>query len=220
VLTGELVVTNAARNQFRLVGHGGSFTAPADIPVEALDGKPVQVDLTRDGRVLEISEEPIHFEPIEHGFEVISGELVVRDPLMRTFAIAGDDRVYVAPARVEVSAYAGRMVRVRLDETGRVMAIDSGARAGLAPIAAACSYNGRGYSDGASLCQSGIRFRCQSGAWRNAGSTCAADAPMASPRAFCTVGDAHVANGSSICRAGATFRCTDGEWVNLGKACS
>src|ERR1700687_3734754 len=56
VLTGELVIVNAAQNRFRLVGHSGTFTAPPGTPVEAFDGKPVEVELSRHGRVLPISE--------------------------------------------------------------------------------------------------------------------------------------------------------------------
>src|SRR5512140_3041507 len=67
VLTGELVVTNAARNQFRLVEHSGSFTAPPGTSVTEWDGKPVRVEFGSDGRALQISQIPIDYAPITHG---------------------------------------------------------------------------------------------------------------------------------------------------------
>jgi hypothetical protein len=223
VLTGELVVTNAAQNQFRLVGHGGSFIAPAGIPVGALDGKPVEVELSGDGRVLQISQMPIHLEPIVHGFELVSGQLVAADPVTRTFTIAGDNRVYIAPSSFDIRPYAGRMVEVRLDERGQVMDIDFAPRfGGDAPMPTGnCSYNGQGFSDGAPLCQSGTQYRCERGMWRSLGTACVADG-RTSLRSLrtCVFGDASVANGSTICRDGRVSRCADGEWVYVGTACS
>jgi hypothetical protein len=221
VLTGELVVTNAARNQFRIVGYGGSFAAPPGTPVEALDGKPVEVELARNGRVLGISEMPVHFEPHPHTYEVVSGELLVRDRALRTFSIAGDDRIYLAPAGSDVGLYAGRMVEVRLDEQGQVATVELASRSVRAPVVSSCSSSGLSYADGTSLCQSGVKFVCEQGQWRNLGTACAsADAMLPASPHTCMVGSATVAAGSSICRAGTTFRCTDGEWVKVGRACS
>jgi hypothetical protein len=175
VLTGELVITNAARNQFRLVQHNGSFTAPAGISIEALDGKPVQVELGRDGRVLEISQKPIHYEPITHGFEVISGELVVRDAARRTFAIAGDDHTYVAPSGMNIGQYAGRTVEMRVDEQGRVLDMNLIARSGDAPLSLApraCLIGDANVANGSSICRRGQTFRCADGEWVNTGATC------------------------------------------------
>ena len=127
-------MTNAAKNQFRLVEHRGSFTAPAGTALEAWDGKPVEVELGRNGRVLQISAMPIHFEPITHGFEVVSGELLLRDAATREFAIAGDNRTYVAPQGVDIGLYAGHLVEMRLDEQGRVMNVHLIARSADAPM--------------------------------------------------------------------------------------
>jgi hypothetical protein len=175
VLTGELVVTNAARNQFRLVEQRGSFTAPAGTALEALEGKPVEVELGRNGRVLRISQMPIHFEPITHGFDVISGELVLRDPVTRTFSIAGDNRTYVAPYRINIGQYAGQMVQMRIDEQGRIMDITSLARAADAPVLRSlseCRIGDASVATGSSICRSGRTFRCATGQWVNLGTPC------------------------------------------------
>jgi hypothetical protein len=220
LLTGELVVTDAARNRFRLVGHGGLFTAPAGTPVDVLDGKPVAVELARDGRVLQISEEPIHIRPITRSYEFISGELVLNDAALRTFTIAGDDRVYVAPAGVDIGLYAGRRVEVRLDDQGHVMDIGPATRS-AASLAPHCPYGGQGYSDGALLCQSGRQYRCEAGVWRSLAFACPPnDATASRWLRTCLLGDATVASGSQICRNGTTFRCADGAWVNVGTECS
>ena len=220
VLISELVVTDAAKNRFRLVGHGGSFTAPAGTPVEVLDGKPVVVEFAPDGRVLQISEDPVRIDRITRSYEIISGQLVLTDAALRTFTIAGDNRVYDAPSGIDIGPYAGHMVEVRVDDRGEVMDIGPAARS-RAPLALACPYNGQGYSDGALLCRSGTQYRCEAGAWRSLGFACPSNDTTASGWArTCLVGDATVANGSRICRNGTTFRCADGEWVNIGTACS
>ena len=222
VLGGELVVTNAGRNQFRLVGHGGSFTAPAGIPVEALDGKPVQVEFARDGRVLQITEEPVPISRIVHSEEVIAGQLVVRDPVARMFSFASDDRIYTAPAGVDIRPYSGHMVEVRLDEQGQVAAVAFAKHSrAVPPVGATCVFNSQSYSDGTEVCQSGMQYRCDEGVWTGLGTTCAAGDTMNAPSVRgCIIGGASVASGSSICRSGTTFRCADGNWVNVGTACS
>jgi hypothetical protein len=221
VLTGELVITNAARNQFRLVGHSGVFTAPAGTSIEALDGKPVEVELGRNRRILEISEMPMHFPPIVHGVEVIRGQLNVADAVDRTFTMAGDDRLYIGPAAMDIRPYGGRIVEVLLGSDGTVQSIEIAKAASRAPLTATCLYNGEGFSEGGSVCQSGTQYRCVSGAWRSLGSTCAWGGTTAARSSrTCIFYGATVASGSSICRNGTTFRCADGEWVNLGTACS
>jgi hypothetical protein len=221
VLSGELVVINASQNRFRLVGHSGSYIAPAGTRIEEFDGKPVQVEISHGGHVLQISEMPIHYVPITHGFEVVRGQLQVTDPWTRTFAIAGDDRMYVAPPGVDIQPYAGRMVELRLGERGQVTHIDLAAPSVAAlPVTSTCSYNGHGYSDGASLCQSGAQYRCDRGTWRSLGLTCGSDTTTFLPVRTCLFGGASMANGSSICRGGSTLRCVDGEWVNVGTECS
>ena len=220
VLTGELVVTDAAKNRFRLVGHGGSFTAPASTSVEVLDGKPVAVEFARDGRVLQITEEPIPVDPITKSYEIISGQLVLSDAMLRTFMIAGDNRVYVAPPGVDIGLYAGRMVEVRVDAQGHVMEIGPAAGA-AAPLSGPCPYAGQGYYDGALVCQSGTQYRCEAGVWRSLGFACPSNDTTASRwLRTCVLGDATVASGSLVCRNGTTFRCADGAWVNVGTACS
>ena len=176
VLTGELVVTNAARNQFRLVTHSGSFTAPPGISVAALDGKPVEVELGHDGRVSQITQMQVRIEPIEHGFEVVSGELVRPDPASRTFSIAGDGRTYVAPYGVDIGQYAGRMVEMRLDEQGQVMDINLITQSGDMPLPRSsshpCTFDGASVANGSSICRSGVTFRCTDGAWVRLGTAC------------------------------------------------
>jgi hypothetical protein len=231
VLTGELVASNAGRNQFRLVGHGGWYTAPVGVSLEALDGKPVQVQFARDGRVLQISEMPVRIEPITHSYETITGQLIVRDPVLRTFAFPGDSQTYVAPSWVDIRPYSGRMVQAQLDEQGRVTGLELAEHASGVSSMMSCAYDGRSYSDGAALCQSGIQYVCEYGQWRNLGRACKASDTNVSDRIHgaqparfesrsCVVGGASVANGSSICRSGTTFRCIDGEWVNVSAACS
>ncbi len=220
VLSGELVVINAAQNRFRLVGHSGSYIAPAGARIEELDGKPVQVEISHRGHVLQINEMPIHIEPIAHSIEVVRGQVQVTDAGTRTFAIAGDDRIYVAPPGVDIQPYLGRMVELHLDERGRVAQIELSAPFVGAPMTSACSYNGQGYSEGASLCQSGAQYRCEGGTWRRIGLACGSDQTTSLPARTCLFGGARVANGASICRGGSTLRCVDGEWVNVGTACS
>ena len=175
VVAGELVVTDVANNRFRIVGHGGSFSAPAGASVEAFDGKPVRVELTGAGRVLRISEAPVHYEPITHAFETISGQLLVTEAAPRTFTIAGDSRVYVAPTGIDIGLFAGRMVEVRLDEQGRVSNIDLTARSDGTtelPAPRACMIGGATVASGSSVCRSGTTFRCRDGEWMNVGTAC------------------------------------------------
>lgn len=217
-LSGELVVTNAARNQFRLVGHGGEFTAPAGTSLEALDGKAVEVELAADGRVRTIAPLPIHIEPVVHDIQTASGELVVRDAVNRTFTLAGDDRVYVAPSYIDLRPYAGRMVELRLDEDGQVTELALSQPAGVMVTSHGCAYETETYADGATRCEHGQQFVCTAGEWRNLGTSCVIRASALSPRS-CMFGGATVAAGSSICRSGTAYRCADGEWINLGTSC-
>jgi hypothetical protein len=217
-LTGELVITGA--NRFRLVDHGGSFTAPAGTSLLDFDGKPVRVEFSRDGRALQITEMPIHYEPITHDEEFLSGELIVQDAAMRSFAIAGDSRTFVAPSGIDVGRYAGQMVEIRLNE-GRVADIQPTARPGGSAVFTTCSYNGQGYAEGAITCQAGYQYRCDEGTWRSAGTACGFDGATSSRGLRnCMVGGVSVASGSSVCRDGTTFQCVNGEWVNAWTACS
>jgi hypothetical protein len=213
VFSGELVVTNTARRQFRLVGHGGTLTAPVGTPLEALNGKPVAVELAGGGRVLRITEEPIYFEPITHGQETVSGQFVVRDPSTGAFAIAGDDRIYTAPPGVDIRPYGGRIVEVRLNDAGHVTRIR--AVEATAPVVITCVYDGRSYSDGMPVCQSGTQYRCENGTWRNEGLGCAEQTALPCNAAGVIFGD-----GVTRCENGTRVLCEHGQWRSLGTICS
>ena len=229
VVSGELVVTNAAANHFRIVGHSGSYTAPAGTPLTSLDGHTVRVDLSSNGRVLQITDTPVPINPITHGWSTARGALVVTDAASGHFSFAGDDRTYVAPPGVDIASYAGRMVEITMDENGHVTdfhAIGAPPEGSyLAPPAVtSCTYRGQAYSAGAAVCQSGTQYRCDGSRWRNLGASCqtsegsAAGAPPRAPRE-CVVGGATVANGSGICRDGSVLRCDDGAWIGVHTAC-
>lgn len=210
----ELVVTDAARNRFRLVGHG-SFTAPSHIPVAALDGKTVEVEFAPDGRVVDINESPVAIEPIVSNREVVWGQLELRDAAMGTFNLAGESRVYVAPPTVDLRPFAGRMVEIHLDERGRLGKIDLAARSSNAPAGGStCMYGGQGYSDGAAICQSGTQYVCEIGTWRSLGLVCA----DASGR-NCDLNGTSYASGATRCERGTQFICETALWRNLGTAC-
>jgi hypothetical protein len=221
-LTGELVVTGP--NRFRLVGHEGrTFAAPPGFPLQAFDGKPVRAEIGSDGRVLHIAEKPIHIDPITHEYEVVSGELVLADPVQRTFTLAGGDRTYVAPAYMDLRPYAGRRVEIRIDDRGRVselrLAGAPPAEAVTSGLEGRCDAGGVTYRDGSVRCEHGAQFVCERGDWRNLGTRCAADETAGRVSRTCLVGDATVASGSTVCRNGMAFRCDDGEWVGVGTPC-
>jgi hypothetical protein len=237
VLNGELVVTDAAANRFRVVGHNGSFTAPAGTPLQALDGRDVQVELSANGRVAQVTEISVPIAPVTHGWSTVRGQLTVIDAPARQFTFAGDDRVYAAPPSIDVTPYAGKLVEITLDENGRVTELrllaspqaSSLPPAYVPPVdgvvpAPACSYRGQVYSAGAAVCQSGTTYRCDGSQWHSLGVACqVSDArpinlPPRAPRS-CLVGDATVASGSGICRSGTTFRCDDGTWIDVRTAC-
>lgn len=220
VLSGELVVTNEAHNQFRLVGHGGYFTAPAGTPVGELDGKPVQVELGSNGRVTVIRPLDLAVPQVTSSYDIVSGQLVVIDPVRRTFSVAGDTQQYVAESWVDLRPYDRRMVEFRVGANGRVGSFSLTDRGAAAPAAApdTCAKDGKTYFSGASVCQDGTQFRCEAGGWRNLGTPC----PMVQSRrdpGTCIFGSATVAHGSSICRQGTTYRCDAGDWVDVGAPC-
>lgn len=175
VLTGEMVVINTAGNQFRLVTHGGQFTAPPGVSLQPLDRKPVSVEIGADGRVTSIREIPVVVEPIEHGFEVVSGYVLLRDPARRTFTLYGDDRMYVAPAGVDITRYADRMAEIRVSADGTVTRIEPMTRFGDAPQRSAvreCRFADATLASGASMCRQGTTVRCVDGTWINTGQPC------------------------------------------------
>jgi hypothetical protein len=229
-ITGELVQLDGSSHQFRIVGHGGSYTAPAGTDLHALDGKTVQVDLSSGGTVTQLTPVAVPINPVAHGWSTVRGELLQTTPGSNTFTFAGDPQVYTAPAGVSVASYAGHMVEAKLDETGRVTDLimtgpANPARLQPAPLASACNYSGQTYSAGSAVCQSGTQYRCDGSTWQSLGIPCtstAADAPVRDvPRSdrSCMIGDATVANGSHICRSGTTYRCDDGAWINTQAAC-
>lgn len=235
MITGELVAIKGTASQFRIVGHGGTFAAPPGVSVQALDGKTVQVELASNGKVSQITEAPVPIDPVAHGFSTVRGALMVTDPTLRRFTFAGDDQVYVAPSGIDITAYAGKIVEAKVDETGRVTdlrLIGSGPQSYYPPPAAgyppaavgSCMYYGQTYSAGSAVCQSGTQYRCDGSQWQSLGVNCqTADArdttiPPRLPRS-CVVGDATVASSSSVCRQGTTYRCDDGAWISLQTAC-
>ena len=225
-LNGELVVLGASGHRFRIVGYDGSFVAPPGTPLEALDGRPVQVQVASNGKVEQITEVPVPIQPILHGWSVARGQLEMKDEINGTFTLAGDNQIYRAPPSVNIASYAGRMVEVNIDENGRVTTIEPvGPLGSSAPVPAnlGCDYGSRTYSAGSAVCQSGMLYRCDGNQWMSLGSSCTAGGPIASSGSpatrSCAIGDATVANGSSVCRGATTFRCDDGAWINVGTAC-
>jgi hypothetical protein len=175
-LTGEMVVTDLSANRFRMVGHDGSFTAPAGTQMQALDGRNVQVDLTSNGHVMQITELPVHIDPITHGWGTARGQLVVNDATTGRFSFAGDKQTYIARSAVDVAQYAGKLVEINLDEGGRVTDIHivSSPQTSYfpAPAGASCSYRDQTYSAGAAICQSGTQYRCDANQWQSLGIAC------------------------------------------------
>lgn len=220
-ITGELVVLKTGQRQFRIVDHGGSFTAPAGIALEDFDGKPVRVELGSNNQVLSITEKPIETNPLMRHYQIVTGQLVVSDAVTGTFTINGDGRPFVAPPGFDLRPFANQMVDVFLDENGRVKSIDrmksSALPAGYVPPprpSGACAYDGQAYSDGVFMCQSGTRFRCETGVWRNVGGPCEAASDLP-----CNRDGASYADGSTHCDRGTKLMCDDGVWRDLGTAC-
>jgi hypothetical protein len=50
----------------------------------------------------------------------LTGALTVKDPTLRTFSIAGQTQVYVAPETVDLNQFEGENVTVTFDPNGRV----------------------------------------------------------------------------------------------------
>jgi hypothetical protein len=184
MLNGELVRLENGSQRFRLVGNDGTFTAPASIDLTPFEGMPVEVEIDGDGRVQRITEMSMQIEPVTHRIVELSGSLVPGDPVAGTFKLDGDPRQFTAPQGVDVRAYANQLVRVRLDENGRVNKLTLATPpAGHADVVTAkdCIYAGAGYSSGAPLCQSGTQYVCENGEWRSLGTACAPAAPQGTP---------------------------------------
>jgi hypothetical protein len=219
-ISGELVILKTGNRQFRIVDHGGSFTAPAGVSLEEFDGKPVRVELGSGGQVLSITEKPIETNPLMRNYQIVTGQLVVTNAAAGSFTIAGDGRSYLAPLGVDVRPYANQMVDVFIDEQGQVKSIDRAKNSALpvAPVmpynAGVCSYNGLAYEEGVLTCQSNTRYRCEAGVWRSVGGPCTAgyDQP-------CNRDGANYAAGSTRCESGTQLLCQDGIWRDLGTTC-
>jgi hypothetical protein len=221
-ISGELVILKTGNRQFRIVDHGGSFTAPAGVALEDFDGKPVRVELGSGGQVLSITEKPIETNPMMRNYQIITGQLVVSNAASGAFTITGDGRSFLAPMGFDVRPYANQMVDVFLDEQGQVKSIDraksselpAGSMLPPMPVTSACAYNGVPYAEGVLTCQSNTRYRCESGLWRSVGGPCAVTNDQ-----FCNRDGASYASGSTRCDSGAQLLCEGGVWRDLGTAC-
>jgi len=120
-LTGELVVISEQARTFRLVGNDNrQFVAPAGVELDALDGKPVIVQLDAKGHVESIDPKHVEYKPITHGITTIYGELRVVDVTEHRFRIEGESGTYVAPDGIDVRPYAGKRVKIEIGDAGQV----------------------------------------------------------------------------------------------------
>jgi len=213
VVTGELVVLNGSRSQFRIVGHNGAFTAPSRAPIEQLDGKNVRVELSSSGRVISITEVPVPLNPIEHGMQTVRGEMVVVDPVARRFSVAGDTQTYTAPPAVDLALYAGKMVEFTVDENGRVTELRV---VGSPPYGYVPPYPN---AAGAGQYVPPYPPPADAARYNTYDSTTGYAAPPPASSSCSYAGQPYSA-GASICQSGSQYRCTLGQWQNLGTQCS
>jgi len=187
-MSGELVVLDGSASRFRLVGHDGTFTAPAGTSLSDLDGKAVEVELSSGGKVTQITERPVAITPQTSGFETVRGQMIVRDPVARSFGLAGDNRVYIAPATVDIAPYGGKWVEVSLDAQSQVTGLKLVAAPPPGPVsapipaapmggvaasgAATCMVGNATVASGSTVCREGITHRCDSGTWVSLGTAC------------------------------------------------
>jgi hypothetical protein len=183
-VSGELVVIDGSADRFRLVGHDGTFKAPAGVPLAELDGKNVEVQLS-GGRVTQITERAVAITPITSGYETVRGQMIVRDPVARSFNFAGDTRVYIAAPTVEIAPYAGKWVEVSLDAQGQVTQLKLIAEPPPPPVSmqnvpaplpaaggATCAIGNATVASGSTICRGGITNRCDNGTWVSLGTIC------------------------------------------------
>lgn len=182
-VSGELVVLDGSADRFRLVGHDGTFKAPSGVPLAELDGKNVEVQLS-GGRVTQITERAVAITPITSGFETVRGQMIVRDPVARSFNFAGDTRVYIAAPTVEIAPYANKWVEVSLDPQGQVTQLKLIAEPPPPPVSmqqvpaapaagdATCAIGNATVSSGSTICRGGITNRCDNGTWVSLGTVC------------------------------------------------
>jgi hypothetical protein len=182
-VSGELVVLDGSADRFRLVGHDGTFKAPAGVPLAELDGKNVEVQLS-GGRVTQITERSVAITPITSGYETVRGQMIVRDPVARSFNFAGDTRVYIAAPSVDIAPYSGKWVEVSLDSSGQVSQLKLIAEPPPAPVSmqnvpvvpaaggATCAVGNATVASGSTICRGGITNRCDNGTWVSLGTVC------------------------------------------------
>jgi hypothetical protein len=82
-----------------------------------------------------------------------------------------------------------------------------------------CSFQGVGYSDGATTCQAGTQYRCDDGEWESLGVQCTPPGPAASLK-NCEYSGHTFSSGATSCQANTQFRCMDGLWKSLEIACA
>ncbi|HSP96557.1 MAG TPA: hypothetical protein VL049_04855 [Candidatus Dormibacteraeota bacterium] len=181
-LSGELVVIKGTSTQFRLVGHDGTFTAPAGTPLQELDGKDVVIEVS-DGRVTEITEKSVAITPVTSGFETVRGQLVLRDAAAQSFGVVGDNSTYIAPPGVDLRPYVGKWVEASIDSGGRASQVtllaDKPPPAPIPPASssamvgrATCTVGDATVASGSSVCRGGVTHRCDNGAWVSLGTAC------------------------------------------------
>lgn len=81
---------------------------------------------------------------------------------------------------------------------------------------AKCSYDHNRYADGSAVCQSGRRYRCNDGRWRDLGRDCGQNTAAAQS---CEFDGRSYASGNASCQSGTRYRCEDGAWMNRGSSC-
>lgn len=225
VISGELVVTNESTRQFRIVDQPGYFQAPSGMTIQHLDGKPVIVELSGNRQVLNITEKHIPIDRVESVYQTVTGELVLVDATRGTFAIAGAPQTYFAPRGIDVQRYAGQQVELFLNQQGEVMQLTfAGPGSGQLAVGG-CSYNGRTYGIGMTMCQTGTQYRCENGVWRNMGSPCvtAGDAPTGAAIFTTNLSCAHdgisYSDGAARCENDIRYTCKDGRWEFANRGC-
>jgi hypothetical protein len=185
VLHGELVVLKGSNTQFRIVGNDGTFTAPAGTPLQELDGKAVEVQIS-GGRVMRITEQPVAITPVTSGFETVRGQLVLRDAAARSFGVAGDTSTYLAPPGLDLRPYAGKWVEATIGSGGRASqvtlladrpppaaaVIPPAANGAAEPNRTTCQVGDATVARGSSICRGGVTQRCDNGVWVNLGTPC------------------------------------------------
>lgn len=107
-----------------------------------------------------------------------------------------------------------------MKNTLATMALATALALGLAAAASAddgCSYGGSPYSDGATVCQEGMQFRCDDGDWKSLAITCPGKEPAAP--ASCEYKGTSFSSGAASCQSGTQYRCEAGHWRSMGTAC-